>query len=710
MLPQSALEHDYSVWKPDSTATFCNVPWDSSYRDIVKYNSSKELDEYINKLSSQSIIIERLTVLPPNQPIRINVPHNVIQHYNYVRVVNKPHAFGDKEFPFYYFISNLTYISPSVTQVDIQLDVWATYQYYVKFGESFVVRGHVGLANDYSKLNQVAVPEGLDMGGEYETVYQVRHDISSYHPGKSELHPWYCIVATADLTANPGSVEDPNLETSRASQLGNGVFVGADIWYMDGNNFLNFLVYGSKYPWITQSIMSCVMVPRLKPAAPKWQKRNLIGTNVEAWQPGLTNIKDVDGISIREDFVGKIMLQKDVEEQFQRRTLPAYNHLRKLFTYPYSVIEITTYTGAPLIIKPEQLDKDRVEVIESVSPVPPSPRMTYYIADYNTREWDQNQDKTFDRGEYMDMGTGIFNLPQLPITNNSYLSYMAANTHSINFQYSSADWSQQKALRGNQLADTQAASAIGASNEMNNQSISAMNAMNSVANDQAWGHQQTSLATGGFSVLGNALTGNFGGAINNAASMAAGYRNYDIDKTARDSSNSISTGLSAAQQQVRNEQAHFVRDTNRQYADYAAKGDYSNAIAGIQAKTQDAKMLQPSVSGQLGGDFSQIYNFKWAVHVKFKMLTEPAMKRIGDYWLRFGYETERFVKIPESLMTMKKFTYWQLQQTYLTGNIAEIFKNAIRGIFEKGVTVWADPSEIGTDVKHVNEPYFRKYF
>jgi hypothetical protein len=45
---------------------------------------------------------------------------------------------------------------------------------------------------------------------------------------------------------------------------------------------------------------------------------------------------------------------------------------------------------------------------------------------------------------------------------------------------------------------------------------------------------------------------------------------------------------------------------------------------------------------------------------------------------------------------MSKFTYWKLTETYITAaTIPESFKQVIRGIFEKGVTVWADPSYIG---------------
>ncbi|WP_343100010.1 hypothetical protein, partial [Clostridioides difficile] len=46
----------------------------------------------------------------------------------------------------------------------------------------------------------------------------------------------------------------------------------------------------------------------------------------------------------------------------------------------------------------------------------------------------------------------------------------------------------------------------------------------------------------------------------------------------------------------------YMRDSNKTYADYAAKGDYANTIGAINARVQDSKLTQPTVSGQVGGE------------------------------------------------------------------------------------------------------------
>ena len=719
MLPESAFTHDYSVWEPGTTITLCNVPWDNNYRDIVKFSSAKAIDNYINSLRSEKIIIERLTVLPPNEPIRLPTPHNIVQHFNYIRVVNPAKVPGDKVFPFYYFIGNPVYIAGNTTQLNIQLDIWTTYGNYVHFGASYVRRGHVGIAQSVGNkdLNMLNAPEGLETGGEYEVVSQHRHDITNFFAKDGSIEPpMYVIYASANLRADPGTENNPKLKSSQGVTLGNGFDVMADVFIMEHAPFMRLCAKTQDAPWISQSIMSVIVIPNIDidenetdPAGGKtWDKATLLNDpTCVAYVPSGSSLVSYDGIHVRKTFVKKLDMLNDVAKTFLDMLPARYRHLKKFATYPYSVIEVTLFNGSPLIVKPEQLDKNELKLLESVYPFPPSPRITYSVRDYNTRETGD----VLDRGEYLDMSTGITNMPQLPITNNSYLAYMASNKNSISYQYSSADWSQQKAMAGNQLGFDQAMNAVAASNESNQLNMGLMGTMNSIANDQAWGHQQVGMGTGAISTVGNLLTGNFGGAINSAVGTGASYLNYDIDKTARNAGNSAQTANMAAQQQIRNEQGAYMADSNKRYGDFAARGDYANAIAGIQAKTQDAKMLQPSVSGQLGGDMGMLYNFGWKINVKSKMITLNAVYTIGDYWLRYGYEVDRFVNIPDDLQTMRKFTYWQTMATYITGNISEMFKNVIRGIFEKGVTVWRDPNDIGSNPRTTtNEPITATYF
>jgi len=76
---------------------------------------------------------------------------------------------------------------------------------------------------------------------------------------------------------------------------------------------------------------------------------------------------------------------------------------------------------------------------------------------------------------------------------------------------------------------------------------------------------------------------------------------------------------------------------------------------------------------------------------------QPAvMAAIGEFWLRYGYAINRFGRMPANFRVMEKFTYWKLRESYITSaSMPEQYKQTIRGIFEKGVTVWTNAADMG---------------
>lgn len=168
----------------------------------------------------------------------------------------------------------------------------------------------------------------------------------------------------------------------------------------------------------------------------------------------------------------------------------------------------------------------------------------------------------------------------------------------------------------------------------------------------------------------------------------------------------ISVGASNAQLGARNaanaaiagnnlSAANAIRDTNRGLADWAAKGDYANTIAALNAKVQDTKLTQPSMSGAFGGEVLRVLQEGFAIVARARRIDQAAIKRIGEYWLRYGYAVNQFAQI-DRLDVMENFTYWKLSETYFkSATVPEYFKQTLRGIFEKGVTVWNDPDKIG---------------
>ena len=79
-------------------------------------------------------------------PVRLPVPFAQASQYNYLIATND-YDF-DTPRSWYYFVQTCDYINANTTQLNIQLDVWQSFQHDIQLGNAYVERGHVGVANE----------------------------------------------------------------------------------------------------------------------------------------------------------------------------------------------------------------------------------------------------------------------------------------------------------------------------------------------------------------------------------------------------------------------------------------------------------------------------------------------------------------------------------------------------------------------------------
>ena len=708
-LPSNVYEYqnqfDYSVWTPNTEITCAAVPWDSSYRDIVRFDSKESRDQYFGEIKqySYSFNLTGMVYLRYGEPVRVNAPFSMINQCNYLIVRNpiQPVPSASSEFGapsrkpdvFYYFINDVKYIAPNTTQLNVQLDVWQTYYDRLSFGMCYINRGHVGIANEnsteFNLADYLTDLEGMNIGDEYEITSL------QWIPFQSQA-PYIVIMSNTDLEGDFGDVSDPKLRTSKGG-VTDGMPSGARAYAISAANFRTFMANISEYPWVSQGITMITVVPRVFCQVSDTVVQ-IAGVNANL----LASNPDVDGT----DYA--------VHDVLGRYAIPdRYKNLLKFYTSPYSAIEVTGMNGGELVLKNECMsltkeDNGWVGTGFSTRSVcaPPQIRGLFYPKGYNSgtscREIafnylapDGGKYSTWVRcGEFLDMALTFDNFPQLSIVNNMYLYYMASNANQLRYSFESADWSQQKALTAASLSFNQST-----------QNMSNAWANQQVANQANWALSDISQQKNAWS----GVTGTVSSAVGTAGSLAKG----DIGSAAAGAVNALGTGLNmalnanwinqttatqvgaatqTAQNNIANQQ--YMRDTNYDYANFAAKGDYANAIAGIQAKVQDAKLTQPSTSGQNGGDAFNLSNGYCGVLLKWKRLKTNFLVQIGDYWLRYGYFVNRWMRPPQNLKCMSNFTYWKMQQVQVNGTMPELFKETVRGIFEKGVTVWSNPNII----------------
>jgi hypothetical protein len=693
--PDFGYGFNYAVWPKDTVVDLVNVPWNNDYRDIVKFNDRAALDTYIDSRAASGIRITKMSYLKPNQPIAIDVPFNVALKYNYLRARNPIQPIsGDESRNYYYFVTNVEYVAPNTTRVTLQLDVWQTFGFDATFGNCYIERGHIGIANtkafdNYGRDN-LTIPEGIDIGSEYQVVTKANKSIVARDlPGQTDYYN-VLVVSTTDLQADPGTISAPKLKSAQGGRFAGMPSGASQYLWPNAESFAAWLATMQDASWITAGIVSITIIPPItRYGIISWAAGNK-PTPVPSyhWLPRVYS-----------------MWANWRNSSELNNYIPArYRGLKKLFTFPYMVIELTTFTGTPIMIKPEAWNDANATVVERINPVPPNQRVAISPYHYNSIPGAGADAEEVgvptggspvgdDNGDYLDLATLITNFPTLAIVNNGAVAYLAANANSIAFQHQSADWSQQRALQSNQVSYDQASAGMNLANTLTGIGNNRDATSTSIGNDLT---TQKAILGSVMGAAGGAASGGAVGAVGGLASGAAGNIGaiMDINANNQQLGNRINSANAANNASVGTQ--GYVRDTNKNLADFAARGDYENTIAGINAKVRDAQLIQPTTAGQVGGDAMNFVNNNVIVSARFKMIDQAAIRVVGEYWLRYGYAVRKFAKLPASLMVMTKFTYWKLSETYITGaNMPESMKQILRGMLEKGVTVWADPDDIG---------------
>jgi len=694
------LDFNYAVWTPGTTIRLSNVPWNSDYRDLVYFPTQAALDAYLTSQETPTFTFNNMTYARPGNPVRVNLPFNACYRFNYLRATNAaqpvlPNGL-DTARTFYYFIQDVRYIAPNTTELIVQLDVWQTFCRDVHMGNCFVERGHIGIANqnnfDDNGRTYLTVPEGLDCGNEYVISALYEHEIASSMAGVTEIG--YAVLVTSTVSLQPpyGDMTAPVLVTANGS---NFEFLpnGCEMYYfVHPKDFYHFISYMADKPWITQGIVSITAIPPFAtsemlndpfvfdPSSPDGTAYILNG-----WKP------PDQSITLAPNFRNVVALGR-------------YALLKKFLTYPYTLVELTSFSGNPIILKPECIPNSDLSVLQMMHLAPPSPRIAFMCLGYNMAKG-YDVTNTYS-GEFLDMATGIFDLPTFSIVNNGYISYMASNRNGIAYQHTAADWSQQKAIQGTTLGYNNTSAGLNLQQDIAALDQQKITQSSQLAMDIQRQRAMLGAANGIVSMAaGAASTDPIKNAIGGAVDVGNAMARYAIESGQTAGQAAIDAGQTQQRVGANVAAGKQVRDSNYNYGNFAAQGDYQTAIAAINAKVQDAKMIQPTTSGQVGGDAFNLAVYKWGIFARLKTLQPAAMALIGEFWLRYGYAINRFTVMPSTYQVMDTFTYWKLRETYITSSTCpESFRQTIRGIFEKGVTVWNDPTKIGTVDLATNQP------
>lgn len=667
-------------WATGSTARLMRVPWDSSYKDVIWWTPTQR-DNYFDAQTTTEWTVSDMQYLRAGEPVTIPIPYDDCWRANYLVVDNARAPFASSDpVTLCYFITNVTYQAPNSTLLTLQLDTWQTFALTMELGTCYVERGHVAVAASDLSPDTLArtaqryllEPEGLDVGNEYVVSRNFYGDLSDVNGmGLGVL-----VTSTADLEADWGTLSAPNLDTAH-SRIVDGLPSGAGLYFFTAEQYTSFMSKVSSAPWISKSITLAVGVPAAF----------VQGDDVSVGGVACKRVTSDDFVNLHN------VLTWDTEAGFENifADMGGLDRFKKFYTFPYMYMQLDNNTGSPLLLKPELMSMTPMLQLSAVTVVvPPHLRIGivpfgYGVAGFDEQANRPNQPYTYatfagERTGYIRNGLGLQaavwfqTFPQFSLVNDEYLNYLVSTQNTREARYAGAGWT---------LARSSAASRLSYNQALTN--MSNAYAKNQLSNQQFQNSLMGSIGNTALGALSALAGGNIGGALGGVASGI------------------INTGVSVANQDLTNQMFYNDQSTaitlagqNLGLAQWSAQGDYEQTIKSLNATVQDAALTQPSMSGQVGGDGFNMASGNFGVNLRVMCVGLGRARAIADYWARYGYATNRYVDVGTSLNLMSRYTYWKCADVYVTSFAGdESSKDVVRGIMERGVTVWRDPREVG---------------
>lgn len=141
---------------PDTDIRLLKLPLEIDNKNQLTFTNLTAQTNYFTSLQA----LEYNSCQYQRKDSIMNIPAHIdsIIEYNYVMYKND--NYGDKWF--YCFIVGMEYVNDGLTKVQIQTDVWQTWQFDLTWKQSFVEREMINVADDVAGAN--LIPEGLETG------------------------------------------------------------------------------------------------------------------------------------------------------------------------------------------------------------------------------------------------------------------------------------------------------------------------------------------------------------------------------------------------------------------------------------------------------------------------------------------------------------------------------------------------------------------
>jgi hypothetical protein len=177
-------------------ALYSGIPFNSDYKHTRWFDSlSDQLNWFASQTHVASFTQDNFQRAEGKGAIlRVKMSVDQLWNVNYISFQNADYAKV-----FYGFVTEIEYVNNGLTRIHFEIDVLQTWMFDMNFKPSFVAREHCPLWNTDGSPVINTVPEDLNYGAEYETVY-----INNIQPNNG--WKWLVVVAKSTIHAQDATV------------------------------------------------------------------------------------------------------------------------------------------------------------------------------------------------------------------------------------------------------------------------------------------------------------------------------------------------------------------------------------------------------------------------------------------------------------------------------------------------------------------------
>ena len=546
---------------------------------------------------------------------------------------------------FYAFITGASYLSNDVTEVYYTIDVMQTFAYDYQFKKCFIERAHESTDIIYDNTQ----PEGMELGPDYR--------INNWHTinliDKDDSKKKFLILATTTAT-------------------GGKVTCGVR------SNTVMGLAY-----------VECT---------------------------GVDDVKRTVQLYIDNGFAANIVaiytLASEPSSQIEftrKKTLDGYTPKNmKLYSYPFSFIEMNNRIGDSIELKYENFNKsntdDKISSLDNVFKFRSFNKLAPTIPDSRLFAMSYLNGGMIPAFGYS-VGYSLF--PQGAIADDSFKAWLAQNQNSYVASLNAIGQQYDTNMAIAQNAYDMASRSASASLESNSNSINTSLANAQMANATAVNVNRRSANAGSVANLANMGTGLIASSVaqNPLSALSAGVSaltaqnsiNVNEQNTADTLATQLLTADNSAMTALANSNLAYSTamknaSTSQASATLSAITSANIATAQLVAKKQDAEHQPSNMRGQI-----MAYSFNTAQgEIGFAVLEKCVRKEyiqmIDDYFEKYGYAIRR-LETP-NVTARPHWTYVKTTGCNIVGNLSAQDIATIQGIYDNGITTWKSLSEV----------------